>query len=123
MNRDIWLRGIETCGRFLGGGLYDFLAGYKYADKGIDAVFERLGELDIEVFKSDIPWDDYVKTGNCYQRMFFAKEYDKPEYQQYKEEYEAALANIKENKREIMRQFCEEGLGGAERKFYEHYIK
>ena len=103
--------------------MYDFLAGYKYADHGIDAAFERLGELDIAVFKSVIPWDDYNNTGNCYRRMYHAKEYEEPEYQHYKEEYEAALANIKEDKREIMRQFCEEGLGGVERKYYEHYIK
>ena len=123
MDRDIWLRGIETSDRFLGSGMHEFLARYKYTDPEVIPVFERLGELDIEVFKSVIPWEDYNNTGNIYMQMYTAKEYEKPEYQQFKKEYEAALANIREDKREIMRQFCEEGLGGVERKFYEYYIK
>ena len=123
MDREVWLRGVYTSDRFLGSGVSDFLARYKYTDPEVIPAFERLGELDIEVFKSDIPWDDYDRTGHCYRRMSWAKEDEKLEYQQYKEEYEAALANIIEDKREIMRRFCEEGLGGVERKFYEYYDK
>ena len=110
MNDKVWLRGIETSDKFLGSGRHSFLARYNYTDPEVIPVFERLGELDIEVFKSDIPWSDYKNTGNCYKKMYDAKEYEEPEYQQFKEEYEAALANIREDIREIMRQFCEEGL-------------
>jgi len=123
MDRKVWQRGIDTSDRFLGSGMHEFLARYNYTDPEVIPVFERLGELDIEVQKAVIPWQDYKNTGDCYRRMCWAKENESPDYQQYREEYEAALANIKEDKRDLMRRFCEEGLGGVRKKHDEYYIK
>ena len=123
MNKENFLRGLKVADRFLSLSVHNVLARYESTDPGITAAYERLGELDLEVMNSAIPWEDYQKAGSSYDLLYYGKEYKSPRYQILEEAYETDLANITEDKRDLMRLFCEEGLGGVEKKFYEYYIK
>ena len=123
MNRDNYLRGLEASNKFLGQTVHNILGRFESTDPEVIAAFERLGELELEVMNSAIPWEDYKNVGDSYRLMYYGKEYKVPKYQMLKEAYETALASIIEDKRDLVRLFCEEGLGGVEKKFYEYYIK